>query len=170
MNALRDYLEYSCAKRLFPSLLTILTMLSPILLHQLIKPPRLTAPECPSGQQPFVGHIYPNSYIELAPERSQSCGFAPIICLEDFQRYSAEKSTDDVFQELERLAGSATSHTWIIPFVDLVDSNFHYLVDNGGYLDSNGSPPLSIQGCAEEIKTKNQSIYKIISLEVETTR
>ena len=124
-------------ERLFPTLLAILTMLTPLLLQRLIGPPNLTATDCPSGQQSFVGKIYPNSYIELVPERSQTCGFAPLICLEDFQQYSAEKSTDDVFQELELLAVSTKSHTLIVPFVDLVDSNFHYLVDNGEYLDMN---------------------------------
>ena len=155
-------------ERLFPVLLAVLTMLIPTLLQQFISPPSFTAMECPSGQRSFVGNIHPNSYIELVSERSEGCGFAPLICLEDFQQYSAERSTDDVYQELESLAQSTTSNTWIIPFVDLVDSNFHYMVDNTGHLDMNRTPPFSIQGCADEIKTKNQSIYLIKSLEIKT--
>ena len=156
-------------ERAFPILLAILTMFSPILLRQVISPGSFTAPDCPADQEPFVTRIYPRSYVELMRVSSPACGFAPNICLGDFQQYSQEKTTDDFYQELERLAGAANASMWIVPSVDLVDRSFHYLVDNGSFLDGLGTPPLSIQGCAVEIKTKTQSIYQIMMLEPVTT-
>jgi hypothetical protein len=156
-------------ERAFPILLAILTMFSPILLRQVISPGSFTAPDCPADQEPFVTRIYPRSYVELMRVSSPACGFAPNICLGDFQQYSQEKTTDDFYQELERLAGAANASMWIVPSVDLVDRSFHYLVDNSSFLDGLGTPPLSIQGCAVEIKTKTQSIYQIMMLEPVTT-
>lgn len=156
-------------ERIFPTLLVILTMLCPILLRLAITPGSYTAPTCPTDQEPFVTRIYPHSYVEIMREGAPTCGFAPSICVEDFQQFSQEKSSDDLYQELERLAEATTSSMRIIPSVDLVDSNFHYLVDNGGFLDGLGTPPLSVQGCAIEIKTKTQSIYQITMLGSVTT-
>jgi hypothetical protein len=145
------------------SLILLVSMvIVPISAYTLHTPFKVDAQVCPSGQNAFAIRLNPGSYIDLISRPTDACGLVPDICLSEFKQNGTDK-VDDFYQELLILAQPSRTLTRIIPTVNLKDSKFHYFVV--------ADPGLSfvpvgrvISGCAEEIRTKNQSIYQIESL------
>ena len=106
--------------------------------------------------------VHQESYIDLIKDGTTQCGFAPEVCLSDFEKNNTEKKIDDYYQKLLLLTKNNDTNVRIIPAVDLVNEEFHYF-----YIPHSikGSSSFSIlSGCATEIKTKNQSIYQVESI------
>jgi len=143
--------------------LIALTLILPVGVYSLSHKPAYALPSCPPEQEPFVMEVQQGSYIDLIKDGTTPCGFAPDVCLGDFERNNTEKAIDDYYQELLLLTKSNDTNVRIIPAIDLVNEEFHYF-----YVPHNrikGSSALNVvSGCATEIKTKNQSIYQVESI------
>jgi len=140
-----------------------LTVIMPVVTYYLSSPPTLGKVACPVGQAAFAIKPTPDSYIDLKPDGTTQCGFAPAVCLSDFNQNGSQKSIDDFYQVLFSLAQSGSSGIRIIPSINLLDAKFHYFVNDPTH---NLLLPAKqvLSGCATEIRTNNQSIYQIESL------
>ncbi len=138
----------------------VLSVAIPLFLQRYAQTPDITPVQCPSGQVSFAAIVPPDSYIDLIPARTQACGLIPEVCLDDFSGHGRDAKTDDFFQTLVQIAASSKSVTRVALVENLVDENTHYLLGTNGNFPSNAGNQL-ISGCATEIKTKHQSIYRI---------
>ena len=143
--------------------LITLTILTPISLRILRGPEEIKIPECADHQEPFALRVNPGSYIDLLPDDSQPCNLIPNVCLSDFLTNSEDKSTDDFYQELVNQALTTTGATRIVPSHNFADGNFHYFLGPVEKLPLN-TPDHLVAGCAIEIRTEHQSIYKVESI------
>ena len=134
----------------------------PISAYALHTPLQVDTQVCPERQNSFAIRVYPGSYIDLISPHTNACGLVPDICLSEFKQNGTENKIDDFYQELLSLTQPSRTVTRIIPTVNLKDSKFHYFViaDPGLSFVPDGQV---VSGCAEEIRTKNQSIYQIES-------
>lgn len=107
--------------------------------------------------------VHKGSYIDLVKDGTTQCGFAPEVCLSDFEKNNTEKQTDDYYQALILLTKNNDTNVRIIPAIDLVNEEFHYFYVPHSRIK--GSLSLNVvSGCATEIKTKNQSLYQVESI------
>ena len=143
--------------------LLILVVIAPVAIKSLGVPPPLELPGCPSEQKPFILEFHPGSYLDLVKDGSSICGFIPDVCLDDFEGNNIELTTDDFYQVLLSLVKSDDSNARIIPASDLIENNFHYFYFSYPFLRENMSTNL-LSGCAVELRTNNQSIYKVESI------
>jgi hypothetical protein len=139
-----------------------LTLILPLLIYRLAGRPSPTAPFCPPGQRAFVVNAAPGSYIDIVPESKTQCGLVPTVCLSDFDKNGSEKSSDDFFGKLLSLAQSSRTGIRIMPALNLIDLEFHYFIDLSPQRLARPANQL-VSGCALQILTKNQSIYRIVS-------
>lgn len=157
-----SYFSESTLLGVVSAVLMILTVVAPPLILKTSSKPSFDVPSCPSGQQPFALRIEPESYLDLFPNNDK-CGLVPEICLKDFEQNSVEKTVDDFYQKLDSLVKTDNTNVRIIPALDLVGGRDHYF-----YVLQSRLPNISqsnlITGCAVEIETKNQSIYRIESI------
>jgi hypothetical protein len=149
--------------RFSAGVLLFLTIVFPPLLIWRVEPSDISVPTCSSGQIPFVIKIDPASYVDLIPTGTDNCGLSPALCLADFKENGVEKKVDDFFQALVVLADSSSESTRIVPTYNLIDGAFHYFVGASDRLEPH-SPARQVSGCAVEIRTINQSIYKVESV------
>jgi hypothetical protein len=142
--------------------LAALTLIVPVGVYSFSHKPAFALPTCSPEQEPFVMEVHQGSYINLIKDATAPCGFAPEVCLSDFERNNTEKKIDDYYQELLLLTKANGTNVRLIPAIDLVNEEFHYF-----YVPHSikGSSALNVvSGCATEIKTKNQSIYQVESI------
>jgi len=104
--------------------------------------------------------VHPGAYIDLIKDGTARCGFAPEVCLSDFENNNTEKKVDDYYQELLLLTKNNDEDVRIVPAIDLVNEDFHYFYIPHGRIKGSSSLDLLL-GCATEVKTKNQSIYQV---------
>lgn len=144
------------------SLVVVLTVLTPIFLQRANELPDIPIAACPSEQEAFAIILNPDSYVDLSTDDG-SCGIVPEICLDDFRANGADSESDDFYQELEKQATANDAVTRILPENNLIDSKFHFFV---GSIDlfKRGAIGEIITGCATEIRTEHQSIFKIESV------
>jgi hypothetical protein len=146
--------------RILSVVLITLNILTPISLRILRNPQEILIPECSEDQKPFALRVNSGSYIDLIPDSGQPCNMVPNVCLSDFQKNSEDKSTDDFYQELVAQALSVNAETRIVPYLDFTDGSFHYYLGSIEKLPLN-QPEHLVSGCATEIRTEHQSIYKV---------
>jgi hypothetical protein len=153
--------------RYAPLLILCLVLILPVLIGIVNGKPADPALECPQGQQPFLIDAFPDSYIDLARDRSTACGSAPEVCLDDFESQNREIVTDDFYQFMISSVKKDGTDIRLIPAIDLIQNRFHYF-----YLPlvQLPSPAIAghISGCALEIKTKDQNIFQVKSLSPNT--
>ena len=149
--------------RMISIVLLILAMPLPLVNHFIQRPEKIDVPECSFGQSPFVVKVTPGSYIDIVRKQEATCGLAPGICYEDFDRNGDEKGVDDFYDQLLALAGSSKKGIRIIPAHNLVDWKSHYFVQDFDRV-SNRLDNRTISGCATKIMTMNQSIYFVESV------
>ncbi len=139
----------------------------PILIRDLARHVISDAPSCPAGQQAFAAEVSPNSYIDLIPDGLGPCGLAPRVCLSNFRSNGAGDPLDDFYVKLMSLTGSATSTIRLVPSTNMLGSSFHYFVMAGPEVPQlRTSSTLLVSGCATEIRTQNQSIFQVESMEL----
>jgi len=143
--------------------LIALAMIGPVLFQQFRSAPVANLPDCPSGQDAFVATITTDSFIDLVPNQNDTCGMVPSVCLSDFETNSVDKLTDDFYQELVKQANSRDTVTRIFLYNDFYNQEHHYLVGEAEQLQPVSKDGV-ILGCAIEIKTQHQSIYKVESI------
>ena len=124
--------------------------------------PSFSSPSCPLGQEPFVVNSFPESYVDLIFDKTR-CGLVSEICFEDFDKNGTEKSVDDFYQRLYSMTIETNTDVRILPAVDLLGMEFHYFYMPIENLQRDANSNI-ISGCATEIRTKNQSIYRIESI------
>jgi hypothetical protein len=146
--------------RTFSILLAMMTIVVPVLTRQFSHKPAVTAPACPARQVPFAVQMYNGAYVNLIPAGKAPCGRVPDICLSDFIANGVEKSVDDFYQQLAAESESSSNITRIWVANDLIGDDFHFIMDTSGQLPVSSSNQLVV-GCAEQIRTKPHSIYKI---------
>jgi hypothetical protein len=139
--------------------LVALTLIVPVGIYSFSHKPAYAVPSCPSQQEPFVMEVDQGSYIDLLRDGRTQCGFVPEVCFSDFEKNNTEKKVDDFYQELLLLTRNNDTNVRIIPAIDLINEEFHYFYVPQGLKDSSALDVVS--GCATEIKTKNQSIYRV---------
>jgi hypothetical protein len=96
-----------------------------------------------------------------------NCGLAPKICLSDFEKNGMEKTVDDFYQNLYSLSLEKQANDRIIPAINFVDNRFrffHFPLNE----DLDRFSTALITGCATEIHTKNQIIYQVESMRIDT--
>ena len=142
--------------------LSALAVFVPLVITNISSVPVFTNPECSASWRPFVINPHPEFYVDLVFDKSR-CGLMSEICFEDFDRNGVEKSVDDFYQEVYSMTVETNTDVRIIPAVDLIEKKFHYFYVPAERLQMDSSPSL-ISGCATEIRTKNQSIYRIESI------
>jgi hypothetical protein len=143
--------------------LLVLTLIVPVGIYSLSHKPAYALPSCAPEHEPFVMGVQQGSYIDLIKDGTAQCGIAPEVCLSDFEKNNTEKNIDDYYQELLLLTKNNDTNVRIIPAIDLVKEEFHYFYVPHSSLK--GSSALNVvSGCATEIKTKNQSIYRVESI------
>jgi hypothetical protein len=143
--------------------LTLMTVIVPLMMVAFIQPSDPVPPLCSVDQSPFVIDSHPDSYLDLFPRGSLQCGSAPEVCFDDFEQNNTEMVTDDFYQELFRLSENGSVDIRIIPAIDWVDGKFHYFYIPRDMLPADLDSG-SLAGCAIEIKTTFQSIYKVESV------
>lgn len=160
----KEYLySDSVASRSASIALLALTLVVPVGVYSLSHKPAHAPPSCPPEQEPFIMEVNQGSYIDLIKDGTAQCGFAPEVCLSDFEKNNTEKNIDDYYQELLLLTKTNDTNVRIIPAIDLVSEEFHYFYVPHSRIK--GTLPLNVvSGCATEIKTKNQSIYQVESI------
>lgn len=152
----------------FPRSLSVvlltLTLVLPVITHRARRAPSFSLPGCSFGQDPVVTELHPGSYIDLLHAGGAACGLIPEVCLDDFVQNSTEKATDDFHRELIALSKSAETGIRVMPGINLVDrKSYYFVLPLGGGLSAPSTGLLS--GCAAGIRTTNQRIYVIESLE-----
>jgi hypothetical protein len=143
--------------------LIFMTLIVPLMMVAFNKAPQNSPPLCSLGQLPFAIQIHPDSYIDLYKKGSAQCGSAPGVCFDDFERNNTEMSTDDFYQELFRLSENGRIDVRIVPAIDGVKNKFHYFYITRDKLPRDFSHGM-LSGCAVEIKTMYQTIYKVESI------
>lgn len=152
------------APRFGALLLIVLTLILPIAIHALRQKTVYTSPSCAARQIRFAIEPHRGSYIDLVKDGTAPCGFAPEVCLSEFDWNNSERSNDDYYQTLMALANEEAGNLRIIPALDLIDERFHYFLVPQKTLPFEAAAGL-VSGCATEIRTKNQSIYYMQSIE-----
>ena len=122
---------------------------------------RSKANECPSDQVPFAIKIKTGSYIDLIPDKVESCSSVPAVCLNAYRANGIDKTTDPLFQELERQALSFDETLRIVPYNNLTDGVFHYYYGTVNQLQADTNT--NIIGCATEIPIRSNYIYQVDS-------
>jgi len=153
----------SIVSRAISITLIALTLILPVGVYSLSHKPAYALPSCPPEQEPFVMEVQQGSYIDLIKDGTTQCGFAPEVCLSDFEKNNTEKAIDDYYQELLLLTKSNDTNVRIIPAIDLVNEEFHYFYVPHNRIKASSALNV-VSGCATEIKTKNQSIYQVESI------
>lgn len=139
----------------------------PVLIRDLARHVAADGPSCPGGQQAFAAEVSPNSYIDLIPDGQGPCGLVPSVCLSSFRSNGASDPLDDFYVKLMSLTGSATSAIRLAPSTNMLDSSFHYLIMTGPEVQQlRSSSPRLVLGCATEVRTQNQSIFQVESMEL----
>lgn len=140
--------------------LPTLLIIFPIILIFNQNPANLpTPPLCPTGQDEYIAKIHHGRYIDISP--SGICQSTPNVCKQNFLENSADKTTDDFFQAVVKIAEEIEGNTRLLPIYNFKDGKFHYLIGSPEQMKFQYSGDW-ITGCAVEIRTKNQSIYKIV--------
>jgi hypothetical protein len=142
--------------------LVALTLIVPVGIYSFSHKPAYAVPSCLSQQEPFVMEVHQGSYIDLVRDGRTQCGFVPEVCFSDFEKNNTEKKVDDFYQELLLLTRNDDTNVRIIPAIDLIHEEFHYFYVPQGLKDSSSLDVVS--GCGTEIKTKNQSIFRVESI------
>lgn len=145
-------------------LLILLTIIAPLIILNLSTAPTIPEITCPINQEPFAVEVHSGIYIDLVNnDEKSSCGYAPEICLSDFEANGTEKNIDDFYMELLAQAHSADSTIRVFPANDMVNNRLVYFLGTTNQLQSNRDAPL-VTGCATEIEIQTQNrpgIYKI---------
>jgi len=140
--------------------LAILMVVAPILIHAAGGAVASVAPVCPGEHSPFAIEVHPGSYVDLVPDGAAPCGLAPEICWSDFLANGTEKTIDDFYQELVVQAEPLKTVTRIVLANDLLAGQPYYVIGTPDQLKV-GSSGRMVAGCAFEIRTTHQSIYKV---------
>jgi hypothetical protein len=140
--------------------LIVMTMVTPLVMRLFHQTPDYEMPSCSPDQSPFAIEVQPDSYVDLIKTEPSQCGPVPEVCFEDFKWNNTEKTTDDFYWELFNLTENNQDSALVIPAIDWVKNKFHYFYLPRDKLVDNLLPGL-VTGCAVEIKTKYQSIYKV---------
>jgi hypothetical protein len=133
-------------------------LLLPIFLQRLGAQQMRELPSCSVEQVPFIARIPDGSYVDLHQE--SNCGLLPDICLSDFEMNGVDAKTDDFFQELVRQASAADPVSRVLIYNNFEDESVHYLLGSTDQLQKE-NPNKLVFGCAKEIQTEHQSIYKV---------
>lgn len=144
----------------------IMTLIIPFIIHTVEsfkENPDHIVLQCSAGQESFVIELHPDSYIDLVKNGTAKCGDVPNVCFDDFKWNNIEKTTDDFYQELFRLTDNTGSNARIIPAVDQIENEFHYFYLPLDKLSSDVSYD-QLSGCATDIRTTYQSIFKVESI------
>ena len=142
------------------SILIMLTVIVPILIYSLNTKTDARITDCPTNQEAFTIKIHPSSYIDLVKNGTASCGFAPAICLEDFEANNTEIQVDDFYQIMLSMAQETDIR--VIPAINLQDEQFRYFfVPDRSNLEKSQK---LFSGCATEILTDSQKIYLVESV------
>ena len=144
--------------------LIFMTTIAPLMMVAFVRFPEPIQPICSSDQAPFVIETHPDSYLDLFQRGSLQCGSAPEVCFDDFERNNTELVTDDFYQELFRLSENGSVDVRIVPAIDWVDGKFHYFYIPRDMLPA-GRGSGALAGCAIEIRTTFQSIFKVESVQ-----
>lgn len=142
-------------------LVTIILVMPPVI-QRLTHEPAFIAPPCPADQVAFAVQVNPGSYIDLIPAGSP-CGLAPELCLSDFEANGVEKTVDDFYQTIVKEARNAGTSLRLTPADNMIDGDFHFFLGNSALLQGH-SPNRVVTGCATEIQTQFQSIYRVNSI------
>jgi len=138
----------------------LLTIFFPILTQRFYQVSLATAPQCSWDQVPFIARIAPGSYINITPASDSGCDLIPEVCLSDFAKNGKDATTDDFYQELVAQASAVDSVTRVLIYNNFIDEKVHYLLGSSNQLQPISSNEYVI-GCAVEIETEHQSIYKV---------
>jgi len=157
----QEQISFGWHTRWLPVFLLSLSVLIPITFHQVFEPERVEAIECPSHQVPFAIKIKTGSYIDLIPDKVESCSSVPAVCLNAYRANGIDKTTDPLFQELELQALSMDETLRVVPYNNLTDGVFHYYYGTVNQLQSDTNK--NIIGCATEIPIRSNYIYKVES-------
>lgn len=166
----RRRLEEDALRLLNPALglsilLSALTVVVPILILYLNKPPMVNTPVCPGDQVSFAATIDPGSYIDLVPDNGTSCGRAPEVCLRDFNANMGthDPSDREVLQYF--LAPASLNRTRVFPASDLLNGGFYFFVGPSEDFQGASSGGYVLTGCATKVLVpKRQGIYQIQSI------
>ena len=142
-------------------LLILLTVIAPIFISSLNAKPSAEAIACPPNQAAFTIQVNPSSFIDLVQDGGASCGFAPEICLSDFEAYNTEMQYDDFYQFTSSVAQQ--NNLRVIPAINWNGDQFRYFFVRSSLNLGNGSQNL-LSGCATEVVTKSQKIYLVESV------
>jgi hypothetical protein len=147
-------------------LVVLMTLILPalVLIYRNGKEPTATRPTCGPDQVPFAFLMNSGSYIDIHPGENTSCGYAPLICFQDFKINGVEGDIDDFFQALVSLTAESNATTRIIPANDLIDGGLHFYLGSPKHLDPL-LPDRIVVGCVNVIQTKHQSIYMVEAIE-----
>jgi hypothetical protein len=146
------------------SILIIMTLILPvfILVIRNLNQPQIVTSECSDNLAPFAFVLSPNSYIDLSIRDDDAKEYIPLVLNHEFISNSNESHQDDFIQTLFTLIVGTGNGVRIIPANDLVNGGIHYFVGNQEIFIP--IPDHSIVfGCAEQIKTRNQSILRIVT-------
>ena len=135
----------------------------PIFIYALSRKPVYSNLSCPAGQQSFSIKLQPDAYLDLVKDTSTQCGFAPEVCLNDFEKNNTELKTDDFYQYLISHAKRENTNVRLIPAFDLIQDDYYYFYLPLGIISNQNSSSL-IEGCGVEIRTKNQNIFQVKSI------
>lgn len=144
------------------TLLLVLVLVLPLLLDTLSRAAVPHAPFCAAPARPFAFRAAHSAYIEVTAD-PRRCGFAPEVCLADFDQYGTEKASDDFYQWLLAAAQSSPAGFRLNSAINLLDSKSYYFVELGPPASLPAQANQVISGCALEINTRNQSILQIVS-------
>lgn len=147
--------------RYFVAVIVVATLIIPPVLYTFSVQPVAESFSCSDGEEPFFIKYHNGSYVDLIKSGSQTCGFVPKVCQDDFARNNTERSIDDFYQTLSTLMENDDSNMRLIPAFNFVDRKFHYFYVSLSEL-SDGSAGV-VSGCAVEVRTKNQTIYQVKS-------
>jgi len=145
------------------SILIIMTLILPvsILVIRNLNQPQIVTSECSDNLAPFAFVLSPNSYIDLSI-RDDVKEYIPLVLNHEFISNTTESHQDDFIQTLFTLIVGTGNGVRIIPANDLVNGGIHYFVGNQEIFIP--IPDHSIVfGCAEQIKTRNQSILRMVT-------
>ena len=145
--------------------LIILTMITPLFILNMSTSPTIPEITCPINQEPFAVEVHSGIYIDLVKNnKMNSCGYAPEICLTDFETNGIEKSIDDFYSELVAQAHSSDSTIRVFPANEMVNDRLVFFLGTTNQLQSNRNSPL-VTGCATEIEIQTQNRPHIFKIE-----
>jgi hypothetical protein len=149
--------------RAISGILSILTVMVPVMIMKLAHQPTVAVPSCDLEQVPFSVEVIEGSFIDLVPDHTTSCGGVPQVCISDFRHSMGTNDPSDMEVYNFLISQAEVESIRVFPADDMISGK--HLLFVGTSRELNFQENTQVTGCATEIFIERRPrIYKIETL------